>query len=66
MPAPRWEVLGTSDREAWYWRLVAGNGKVVATSLGETFTRVEDAQRAARAAKRIAEEAVELLTRPEL
>lgn len=45
MRLPKFETFQGADRQ-WYWRLVAGNGQVVATG-GEGFTRPEDALRAA-------------------
>lgn len=40
------EILPAENGE-WYWRLVAGNGEIIATS-GETFTRKWSAKRAAK------------------
>jgi hypothetical protein len=39
------EVFG--ERRAWYWRHVAGNGRIIATG-GEPFTRKWSAKRAAK------------------
>jgi len=50
MSAPRmarFEVYPTAGE--WRWRLVAGNGEVLAS--GEGFTRKRDAQRATRAVR---------------
>ena len=44
---PRFEIVPESDGDEWFWRLKDGNGKTIATSLGEMFTRAEDAERAA-------------------
>ncbi len=43
MKQPRFEVYQSQD--GWRWRLVAANGRIVAT--GEAHTRKQDAARAA-------------------
>lgn len=45
----RFVVFEGSDGQ-WYWRLVAGNGQVIAA--GEAYTRKRDALRAIRAVRR--------------
>jgi uncharacterized protein YegP (UPF0339 family) len=44
----RFEVY-EDNAQAWRWRLVAGNGEIVATS--EAYTRKADARRGARTAR---------------
>jgi len=53
MKAPRFEVY--KARDGWRWRLVAANGRIVAT--GEAHTRKADAIRAAARLSALAEQA---------
>ena len=53
MNAPRFEVYRA--RDGWRWRLIAANGRIVAT--GEAHTRRADAVRAAQNLPGIAGEA---------
>lgn len=53
MNAPRFEVYRA--RDGWRWRLIAANGRIVAT--GEAHTRKADAVRAAANLPGIADEA---------
>ena len=46
---PKFEIVPEADGDEWFWRLVDSNGETIATSLGETFTRAEDAERSALA-----------------
>lgn len=67
MGTPRYETFqaGEDDddlegiplvEDAWYWRLVAGNGET--TSIGESFTRERDAARGAADNAAVSAEAI--------
>lgn len=53
MTGPRFEVY--KARDGWRWRLVAANGRIVAT--GEAHTRKTDAIRAAARLSELSEQA---------
>lgn len=48
MNRPRWQVF--RSRDGWRWRLLAGNGRIIA--VGEAHTRRRDAERAIRTVAR--------------
>lgn len=53
MKGPRFEVY--KARDGWRWRLIAANGRIVAT--GEAHTRKRDAVRACQRVADLAEQA---------
>ena len=48
MRPPRFQVY--QSRDGWRWRLLAGNGRIIAT--GEAHTRRRDAERATSTVRR--------------
>lgn len=60
-PAPHFEVYLSKRigrRQKWFWRLVAGNGKIVAVS--EPYSTKESADRGAEDARSVASRAVDV------
>lgn len=53
---PSWKLL---RRQRWYWRLVAGNGEIVAVS-AEAFASKSNALRACEDARVIASRAIDI------
>ena len=54
----RFEVFQSTSDHQWYWRLIAGNGEIVAQSEG--YTRSEDAERGVQDARRAANDAEQM------
>ena len=59
MNTPRWQVFRA--RDGWRWRLLAGNGRIIA--MGEAHTRRRDAERAIRTVARAANAAAHVQRR---